>query len=105
MWCIFDQQHRSGIHHCRNPSIVLGRSIDILCTSSSPVRHMPTSSSYVIIILRHHPTSSAPFLTESDLCIQGRDKKLITIGNKPVFVQSLILTSDQQVLISQASVN
>jgi hypothetical protein len=45
--------------------------------------------------LRHHPTSSSsyvipyviimPLLTKSDLYIQGRDEKLITIGNKPVF--------------------
>jgi hypothetical protein len=38
------------------------------------------------------------------LYIQGRDEKLITIGNRPVFPQSLILTSDRQVLVPQASV-
>jgi hypothetical protein len=54
------------------------------------------SSSYVILYL------TAPFLTESDLCIQGRDEKLITIGNKPVFPQSLIPTSDRQVFVHQA---
>jgi hypothetical protein len=65
------------------------------------LRHHPTSSSHVII-LRHHPTSYIIILffsTESDLYIQGLDKKLITIGNKPVSPQSLILTSERQVPI------
>jgi hypothetical protein len=59
-------------------------------------------------LLRHHPTSSSSsyviILPKSDLYIQGRDKKLIAIGNKPVFLQSLIPTSEQQVSIPQASV-
>jgi hypothetical protein len=63
--------------------------------------HHPMSSSYVII-LRHHPT--VQFFIEMDLNIQGYDKNLITIGNKPVFPQSLILTSDQQVLVPQSLV-
>jgi hypothetical protein len=67
--------------------------IDILCTSSSPVRHAPThptSSSYVILYVIPYVI----ILPKSNLCIQGRDENLITIGNKPVFPQSLILTSD-----------
>jgi hypothetical protein len=78
----------------------LGRLIDLLCISSSPARRAPTSSSYVIILrhpLCHH-------LPKSNLYIQDRDEKLITIGNKPVLLQSLILTSGRQVLVPQASV-
>jgi hypothetical protein len=63
-----------------------------------------------IIILHHHPMSSSYvisyiiILPDSDLYIQGRDENLITIGNTPVFPQSLILTSARQVLVPQASV-
>jgi hypothetical protein len=65
------------------------------------LRHHPTSSSYVIILC-HHLIPYVIILTESDLCIQGRDEKLITIGNTPVFPQSLIPTSERQVPIPQA---
>jgi hypothetical protein len=66
-----------------------------------PARRAPTSSSYVILRHLRHPTVP---IFERDLYIQGRDKNLITIGNKPVFPQSLILTSDRQVLVPQAFV-
>jgi hypothetical protein len=100
VWCIFDQQHRSGIHHCRN-SLIAVRSTSFapqVLLRPARLRHL-TSSSYVIpyvIIL--------PLLAKSDLYIQGRDEKLITIGNKPVLPRSLIPTSERQVSIPQASV-
>jgi hypothetical protein len=102
VWYIFEQLQRSGIRHCQNDRIdrnSRGCSIDILKFSCAPRAYVI----YYVIILRHHPTSSS-FLPESDLYIQGRDEKLITIGNRPVFPQSLILTSDRQVLVPQASV-
>jgi hypothetical protein len=60
-----------------------------------------------VIILRHHPNTSSAYvisyviisisyviiLPESNLYIQGHDENLITIGNKAVVPQSLILTS------------
>jgi hypothetical protein len=45
-----------------------------------------------------------PFLTKSDLYIQGCDENLISIENKPIFPQSLISTSDRQVFVPQALV-
>jgi hypothetical protein len=108
VWCIFDQQHRSGIHHCRK--------IDRPPPFDQHPLHLKfscTPRAYVIILRHHHPTSSSyvipyviirPLLTESNLYVQGRDEKLITIGNKPVFPQSLIPTCERQVPIPQASV-
>jgi hypothetical protein len=66
----------------------LGRSIDILCTSSSPARRAPTSSSYVIIP-SYIILPQSQFSIEIDLSIQGCDKNLISILETSLFFLNL----------------